>query len=238
MRILIVEDESALRSSLSKQFQDAGFTVDSAGDGEEGLYFGREFPIDLAIIDLGLPKLPGLDLIKQLRAEGRTFPILILTARDQWQDKVTGLQSGADDYVAKPFHFPEVLARAQALLRRSAGWAQAVLQGGPIALDTRTQQVKVDGRLIELTGFEYRVLEHLMHRAGEVVSKTELGERLYAQDTERDSNTIEVFIGRLRRKLDPSEQLHPIETLRGRGYRFALERRAAVTADDTSPATA
>jgi len=228
MRILIVEDESALRTSLVTQFKEAGFNVDSAIDGEEGLYYGREYPIDLAIIDLGLPKLPGLEVIKRLRAEGRAFPILILTARDQWQEKVEGLQSGADDYVAKPFHFPEVLARTQALLRRSAGWAQAVLQGGPIALDTRTQHVSVEGRVVELTGFEYRVLEYLMHRAGEVVSKAELTERLYAQDFDRDSNTIEVFIGRLRRKLDPSEQVRPIETLRGRGYRFVLERRVPV----------
>lgn len=227
MRILIVEDEQALRASLVSQFQDAGFNVDGAADGEEGLYIGREFPVDLAIIDLGLPKLPGLDLIKRLRSEGRSFPILILTARDQWQEKVAGLQSGADDYVGKPFHFPEVLARAQALLRRSTGWAQSILQGGPVALDTRSQKVTVEGRVVDLTGFEYRVLEVLMHRAGEVVSKAELTERLYAQDFDRDSNTIEVFIGRLRRKLDPSDEFHPIETLRGRGYRFALERRPA-----------
>lgn len=225
MRVLIIEDEVVLRESLATQFKASGFNVDSAGDGEEGLYFGREYPVDLAIIDLGLPKVSGLEVIRRLRADGKSFPILILTARDQWQDKVEGLQSGADDYVVKPFHFPEVLARAQALLRRSGGWAQPVLQGGAIALDTRTQQVTVDGRSVELTGFEYRVLEYLMHRAGEVVSKSELTERLYAQDFDRDSNTIEVFIGRLRRKLDPNEQLRPIETLRGRGYRFVLERK-------------
>lgn len=224
MRILVVEDEPALRTALVAQLTAAGFNVDSAADGEEGLYCGREYPLDLAIIDLGLPKLPGLELIRRVRAEGKTYPILILTARDRWQDKVEGLQSGADDYVAKPFHFPEVLARTQALLRRAAGWAQAVLQAGPIALDTRAQQVSVDGSRVELTSFEYRVLEILMHRAGEVVSKTELTERLYAQDFDRDSNTIEVFVGRLRRKLDPSDSYHPIETLRGRGYRFALAR--------------
>ncbi|MGE0113959.1 MAG: response regulator transcription factor [Steroidobacteraceae bacterium] len=229
MRILVVEDEQALRTSLVAQFIEAGFNVDSAADGEEGLYCGREYPIDLAIIDLGLPKLSGLEVIKRLRAEGRSYPILILTARDQWQDKVEGLQSGADDYVAKPFHFPEVLARVRALMRRSAGWAQAVLRGGPIALDTRTQQVTVDSQVVELTSFEYRLLEHLMHRAGEVVSKAELTERLYSQDFDRDSNTIEVFIGRLRRKLDPGEKFHPIETLRGRGYRFALERKTSET---------
>ena len=224
MRILVVEDEAALRTSLVTQLTEAGFNVDAAADGEQGLYIGSEYALDLAIIDLGLPKLPGLELIKRLRASGKTFPILILTARDRWQDKVEGLQAGADDYVVKPFHFPEVLARAQALLRRSAGWSQPVLQAGPIALDTRTQQVSVNGSQIELTSFEYRVLEMLMHRAGEVLSKTELTERLYAQDFDRDSNTIEVFVGRLRRKLDPDDSYHPIETLRGRGYRFALAR--------------
>lgn len=230
MRILIVEDDHTLRTTLMSQFVEAGFNVDGAADGEEGLYCGSEYPLDLAIIDLGLPKVSGLEVIKRLRAAGKSYPILILTARDQWQDKVEGLQSGADDYVVKPFHFPEVLARARALLRRSAGWSHAVLQGGPIALDTRTQQVTVNGDAVDLTGFEYRVLEILMHRAGEVVSKAELTERLYAQDFDRDSNTIEVFIGRLRRKLDPTESCRPIETLRGRGYRFALERRSEALA--------
>lgn len=225
MRILVVEDEPALRTSLVTQLTDAGFNVDGAADGEEGFYCASEYPIDLAIIDLGLPKLPGLELIKRVRAKGKTFPILILTARDRWQDKVEGLEAGADDYVAKPFHFPEVLARAHALLRRTAGWAEAVLRAGPIALDTRSQQVTVHGKAVELTSFEYRVLEILMHRAGEVVSKTELTERIYAQDFDRDSNTIEVFVGRLRRKLDPDDSYHPIETLRGRGYRFALTRQ-------------
>lgn len=224
MRVLIVEDEALLRDSLVKQFVAAGFVVDAAADGDEAVYLGTEYPQDLAIVDLGLPKRPGLEVIKQLRADGKQYPILILTARDQWQEKVAGLEAGADDYVVKPFHFPEVMARAQALLRRSAGWAQPVLQAGPISLDTRTQQVKVAGRLIEVTSFEYRILEVLMHRTGEVVSKAELTERLYAQDFDRDSNTIEVFIGRLRRKLDPEEQLRPIETLRGRGYRLALMR--------------
>ena len=227
MRILIVEDESLLRSSLVTQLSAAGFNVDSAADGEEGLFCGREYALDLAIIDLGLPKISGLDLIKRLRLEGKAYPILILTARDQWQDKVEGLDAGADDYVVKPFHFPEVLARVQALLRRSTGWAQSLLQAGPIALDTRKQSVTVEGSPVELTGFEYLVLEYLMYRAGEVISKTELTERLYAQDFDRESNTIEVFIGRLRRKLDPHETYHPIETLRGRGYRFTLERSSA-----------
>jgi two-component system, OmpR family, response regulator PhoP len=227
MRILIVEDEQTLRESIVEQLQQHSFNVDAAADGEEGLYCGREYALDLAIIDLGLPKLPGLELIKQLRADGKTFPILILTARDRWQDKVEGLQSGADDYVAKPFHFEELLARVQALLRRSGGWAQPILRCGPVSLDPRTQEVVVNGRKVDLTSFEYRILDHLMHRAGEVISKSELTERLYAQDFDRDSNTIEVFIGRLRRKLDPDETIKPIETLRGRGYRFALQRESA-----------
>lgn len=224
MRLLLIEDEAGLRESLRGALERAGFTMDAAADGSEGLYLGMEYPVDLAIVDLGLPELPGLEVIRRWRAAGRSFPILILTARDRWQDKVEGLQSGADDYVAKPFHVEEVLARVQALLRRSGGWAQPVLQCGPIALDTRSQQVTVAGKVVELTSFEYRILEHLMLRAGEVISKTELTEHLYAQDFERDSNTIEVFVGRLRRKLDPDNSLRPIETLRGRGYRFALAR--------------
>lgn len=224
MRILVVEDESALRDALKHDLGAAGFTVDLAADGEEGLYAGREYPVDLAIVDLGLPKMPGLELIRTLRAERKTFPILVLTARDRWQDKVAGLDAGADDYVAKPFRFEEVLARVQALLRRAGGWASPILSCGPVVLDLRAQTVAVRGEAVDLTTFEYRLLEHLMMRAGEVISKTELTERLYAQDFERDSNTIEVFMGRLRRKLDPDEALQPIETLRGRGYRFALPR--------------
>src|SRR5215510_12770422 len=227
MHLLLVEDEPALRESLSKQLKEAGFTVDSAADGEEGLYQGKEFAFDLAVVDLGLPKITGMEVIKRLRAAGKSFPILILTARDRWQDKVEGLQAGADDYVAKPFHFEELLARAQALLRRSGGWAQPVLRCGAVALDPRTQEVTVNGRRVDLTSFEYRILEYLIHRAGEVISKGELTERLYAQDFDRDSNTIEVFIGRLRRKLDPDDSIKPIETLRGRGYRFALSRDSA-----------
>jgi two-component system response regulator PhoP len=227
MHLLVVEDEQALRDSLVQQLKSAGFVVDSAADGEEGLYQGKEFAFDLAIVDLGLPKLPGMDVIKRLRAAGKSFPILILTARDRWQDKVEGLQSGADDYVAKPFHFEELLARVQALLRRSGGWAQPVLRCGPIALDPRSQQVTVNDQAIELTSFEYKILEQLMLRAGEVISKTEITESLYEQDFDRDSNTIEVFLGRLRRKLDPDNTLKPIETLRGRGYRFSLPRATA-----------
>ena len=226
MRVLVVEDEPQLRELLHVQFARAGFTVDVAPDGEEGLFAALELPLDVAVVDLGLPKVSGLELIRKVRAARKSVPILVLTARDRWQDKVAGLEAGADDYVTKPFHFEEVLARVQALLRRSGGWASPQLICGPVLLDTRAQSVAVSGRPIDLTTFEYRILEHLMLRAGDVISKTELTERLYEEDLERDSNVIEVLIGRLRRKLDPEEQLHPIETLRGRGYRFALPRDA------------
>jgi two-component system response regulator PhoP len=226
VRVLIVEDEAAIREALQRELVAAGFNVDVAVDGEEGLYAGLEYPVDIAVIDLGLPKLSGLDVIRRLRAQDKRFPILVLTARDRWQDKVEGLDAGADDYVAKPFHFPEVLARLQALLRRSGGWASSSLACGPVVLDTRAQTVTVEGKPVELTTFEYRILEHLMLKAGDVISKTDLTEQLYEQDFERDSNVIEVFIGRLRRKLDPDDRIKPIETLRGRGYRFALARNA------------
>jgi two-component system, OmpR family, response regulator PhoP len=224
MRILVVEDETAIREGLVKQLKEAGFTVDAATDGEEGLFSALELPLDVAIVDLGLPRLPGLELIRRVRAQGKSFPILILTARDRWEEKVEGLQSGADDYVAKPFHFEEVLARVQALIRRAGGWSTPELVCGPIALDTRSQTVKVNGAPVELTTYEYRILEHLMLHAGEVVSKSELNESMYNEEMERDSNVLEVFIGRLRRKLDPQEQIKPIETMRGRGYRLALPR--------------
>ncbi|MEX0709267.1 MAG: response regulator transcription factor [Woeseia sp.] len=224
MRLLVIEDDQTLRDTLCAQFAASGFGVEQAADGKEGLYFALEYPIDLAIVDLGLPELPGLDLIRKVREEGKTFPILILTARDRWQDKVDGLDAGADDYVVKPFQFEEVSARVNALLRRSGGWASSVLSAGPVTLDTTRQELAVSGEPVELTTYEYRIIEHLMMRAGEVISKSELTDRLYDQDFERDSNVIEVFIGRLRKKMDPDNVIHPIETLRGRGYRFALER--------------
>lgn len=227
MRILVVEDETALRESLKHDLSAAGHAVDVAADGEEGLYAALEYPIDVAIVDLGLPKVSGLDIIRRLRAAGKTYAVLVLTARDSWQDKVEGLSAGADDYVAKPFHFAELQARLSALLRRAGGWTTPLLQCGPLALDTRAQTVAVGGTPVELTSFEYRLLEHLMLHAGEVVSKTELTEKLYEQDYERDSNVIEVLVARLRRKLDPKDQLKPIETLRGRGYRVVLTRSAA-----------
>lgn len=222
MRILIVEDEALLRQQLMTQLEGAGHVVDAAPDGTEGLYLGREYPVDLAIIDLGLPKLPGIELIRQLRAAGRRFPILVLTARHRWQDKVEGLEAGADDYLVKPFQMEELLARVNALLRRAGGWTQSVLESGPIRLDPRSQLVSVNDQPVELTAFEYRLLEYLMFEAGKVLSKSEIVDRLYNEDDDRDSNTVEVFIGRLRRKLDPDSKLQPIETLRGRGYRFAI----------------
>jgi two-component system response regulator PhoP len=227
MRLLVIEDDEALRESLCRQLADNGFGIEQAADGREGLYFAMEYPIDLAIVDLGLPEMSGLDVIRELREKGKTYPILILTARDRWQDKVDGLDAGADDYVVKPFQFEEVSARVNALLRRSGGWASSVLSAGPVTLDTARQELKVHDEPVELTSYEYRIIEHLMMRAGEVISKTELTDRLYDQDFERDSNVIEVFIGRLRKKMDPDNSLTPIETLRGRGYRFALERNQA-----------
>ena len=224
MRVLVIEDDQVLRDSLVEQLGAAGFATEQAADGREGLYFAQEYPVDLAIIDLGLPEVSGLDIIRQVREDGKTYPILILTARDRWQDKVDGLSAGADDYVVKPFHFEEVSARVNALLRRSGGWASSVLTAGPVRLDMERQDVQVDGHVIDLTSFEYKIMEYLMVRAGQVISKAELTDRLYDQDFERDSNVIEVFIGRLRKKLDPDNSLKPIETLRGRGYRFALER--------------
>lgn len=224
MRLLLIEDDSTLRETLARQLAAEGFAIEQAADGRQGRYCAIEYPVDLAIIDLGLPEVAGIDIIRAVREAGKTYPILVLTARDRWQDKVDGLSAGADDYVVKPFHFEELNARLSALLRRSGGWASPILHAGPVTLDMSRQELKLDGRGIDLTGFEYRIIEYLMLRAGEVISKTELTERLYDQDFERDSNVIEVFIGRLRKKLDPDNRLKPIETLRGRGYRFALAR--------------
>ena len=223
MRVLVIEDEPVLRENLVSRLRASGFVVDSAADGIEGEYMGSEFPIDIAIVDLGLPGKPGLDVIRAWRLAGRSFPILILTARDRWQEKVEALQSGADDYVTKPFEFEEISARLQALLRRTGGWSQPVLRAGKVELDPRSQQVTVNGIAVELTAFEYRLLEYLMLHAGQVISKAELTDKLYEQDFDRDSNVIEVFVGRLRRKLDPDGSVQPIETLRGRGYRLARD---------------
>jgi two-component system response regulator PhoP len=224
MRILLVEDEAPLRETLGARLKREGYAVDLASDGEEGIYLGREVPFDVAVIDLGLPKMSGMELVRALRSEGKKFPILILTARSSWQDKVEGLKSGADDYLVKPFHVEELLARLNALLRRAAGWSKPSLDCGPVKLDLAAQTVTVNGSTIDLTSYEYKVLEYLMLHAGELVSKADLTEHIYQQDFDRDSNVLEVFIGRLRKKLDPEGELKPIETVRGRGYRFAIPR--------------
>lgn len=226
MRILIIEDEAALLERVTAQLREQGYAVDSAADGRTGLYLGQEYPLDAAVVDLGLPDLSGIEVIRRWRAAGRKFPVLILTARGRWQDKVEGLEAGADDYLVKPFYTEELLARLRALIRRTGGWTQAVLGCGPIALDTSAQQVTLTGQTVELTAYEYKLLEYLMLHAGAVISKTELTEHLYQEDEDRDSNVLEVLVGRLRRKLDPDRTLNPIETLRGRGYRFRLERTA------------
>jgi two-component system, OmpR family, response regulator PhoP len=227
MRILVIEDEQALRTQLHEQLSSRGYSVNSAEDGEEGLFYGREYPQDLAVIDIGLPKLSGIEVIKKLRADGFNYPIIILTARGNWQDKVEGLEAGADDYLVKPFHIEELLARLNALLRRSAGLASPELECGPLKLDTVSQSVKVNGEPVTLTAYEYRILEYMILNTGKVISKTELTEHVYEQDFDRDSNVLEVLVGRLRKKLDPENSIKPIETLRGRGYRFALERDAS-----------
>jgi len=224
MRILIVEDEPTLRAQIAQAFKDEGYVAETAGDGEQGLYMAQEYPIDLAVIDLGLPKLGGIEIIKRIRKAGRTVPVLILTARDGWQSKVEGLEAGADDYLVKPFNTPELLARVRALLRRTGGWASATLNSGPYALDTGSKQLQVNGGNVDLTSYEYRVLEYLLTHAGKVISKSELSEHLYSEETERDSNVIEVFIRRLRQKLDPEATINPITTLRGSGYRWDLPR--------------
>ncbi|HWU51476.1 MAG TPA: response regulator transcription factor [Tahibacter sp.] len=230
MRVLLVEDEAPLRETLAARLKREGYAVDCAADGDEGLYLGREMPFDVAVIDLGLPKRPGMDLVKALRDEGQRYPILILTARSSWQDKVEGLKAGADDYLVKPFHVEELLARLNALVRRATGWTKPVLECGPVQLDTTAQSITVDSKPVDLTSYEYKVLEYLMLHAGELVSKADLTEHIYQQDFDRDSNVLEVFIGRLRRKLDPDGHLKPIETVRGRGYRFAIPR-SDLTAD-------
>ena len=227
MRILVVEDEPALREQLVRELQTQDYAVDATDDGKEALYFATDYPFDAAIVDIGLPGLSGLEVIAQLRAKGSRLPILLLTARGRWQDKVQGLEAGADDYLTKPFQTEELLARLKALLRRAAGAQQDLLQCGPVVLNLSAQQVSVNGAEVELTSFEYRLLEHLARNRGRVLSKDELAAHLYPHDEERDSNVIEVLIGRLRRKLDPDGTLHPLETLRGRGYRFTLVSNAA-----------
>ncbi len=227
MRILVVEDEQTLREQLAKKLRDEGYAVDTAGTAEDGEYLGNEYPIDAAILDLGLPDRPGTSVIEAWRAKQRSFPILILTARGRWEDKVAGLEMGADDYLVKPFQGEELLARLRALLRRAGGFSQSRIACGPIEMDLGAKQVSVAGQALDLTALEYKVLEFLMLRAGNVLSKSDLTEHLYEDDSERDSNVLEVIIGRLRKKLDPARDLNPIETIRGHGYRLRLPRISA-----------
>ncbi|WP_131115926.1 response regulator transcription factor [Lichenihabitans psoromatis] len=214
MRLLVVEDDKDLNRQLFTALEGAGYAVDRAYDGEEAQFLGETEPYDAIVLDLGLPKKDGVSVLEAWRAAGRSAPVLILTARDRWSDKVRGFDAGADDYVAKPFHMEEVLARLRALLRRSAGHATAELVSGLVRLDTRASRVLVDGNPVKLTSHEYRLLSYLMHHAGRVVSRAELVEHLYDQDFDRDSNTIEVFVGRLRKKLG----VDLIQTMRGLGY--------------------
>ena len=216
MRLLVVEDDPDLNRQICTALADAGYAVDKAFDGEEGHFLGENEPYDAIVLDLGLPKMDGISVLKSWRRSGKDTPVLILTARDRWSEKVQGFDAGADDYVAKPFHMEEVLARIRALLRRAAGHATSELVSGPVRLDTRTSRVTVSGNPIRLTSHEYRLLAYLMHHNGRVVSRTELVEHLYDQDFDRDSNTIEVFVGRLRKKLG----IDVIETIRGLGYRL------------------
>jgi two-component system response regulator PhoP len=223
MKLLIVEDEPDLRRQLVKSLEGRGYTVEECADGEEALYMGREYPYDLAIVDLGLPKLSGVEVIRRWRAEEKAFPVLILTARGDWQDKVEGLEAGADDYLVKPFHMEELAARLNALLRRAAGHSKPEFTFGPIRIDTSGRVVYLNGEAVALTSYEYKTFEYLVLNAGKTISKTELTEHLYHQDYDRDSNVLEVFVRRLRQKLDPDQSLQPITTIRGMGYRFDLK---------------
>lgn len=222
MRLLLVEDEQQLRENLHKFLVKADYSVDSAADGKEGLYLGSEHPYDIAIIDIGLPEINGIELIQRLRADGFDFPILILTARGHWQDKVEGLEAGGDDYLVKPFHNEELKARLNALTRRSKGHASPELHYGPLSINTASKMVSIQGEPVTLTQYEYNTLEYLTLNYQRVISKTELTEHLYDQDFDLDSNVIEVLIGRLRKKIDPDNTIKPIATLRGQGYRLAL----------------
>ena len=223
MRLLVVEDDPDLNRQLVTGLQEAGYVVDSASDGEEGHFLGDTEPYDAVVLDLGLPEMDGVTVLEKWRRDGRTMPVLILTARDRWSDKVAGFDAGADDYVAKPFYMEEVLARIRALLRRASGHASSELECGPLRVDTRTSRVTVNGTAVKLTSLEYRLIEYLIHHQGRIISRTELVEHLYDQDFDRDSNTIEVFIGRLRRKLGKDM----IETVRGLGYRLTAPEDAA-----------
>lgn len=219
MRILVVEDDEALNRQIVTALTEAGYVVDSATDGEEGHFLGDTEPYDAVVLDIGLPQMDGISVLEAWRRDGRMTPVLLLTARDRWSDKVQGIDAGADDYVAKPFHMEEVLARIRALVRRAAGHASNEITAGPVRLDVKAGRVTVDGQAVKLTSHEFRLLAYLMMHKGKVISRTELTEHLYDQDFDRDSNTIEVFVGRLRKKL-PDEL---IQTIRGLGYQITAE---------------
>lgn len=223
MRILVAEDELVIQKQVQNSLEEQDYVVDLASNGIDALYCGEELPLDLAIIDLGLPEMDGIEVIKKLRSNDKTFPILILTARSRWQEKVLGLEAGADDYLTKPFQMEELMARVTVLLRRAAGKADNILKNGRLSLNTSSQQVTLEGEDLSLTAYEYRLLHYMLMNVGKVLSKFELVDHIYAEDDDRDSNTIEVFIRRLRKKLDPDGSLQPIETLRGRGYRLVEE---------------
>jgi two-component system OmpR family response regulator len=216
MRVLVVEDDEALNSQIAEALREGGYVVDVAFDGEEGHFLGDTETYDAVVLDIGLPQMDGISVLETWRRDGHAMPVLILTARDRWSDKVQGIDAGADDYVAKPFHIEEVLARIRALVRRAAGHASNEMTCGPVRIDVKASRVSVDGNPVKLTSHEYKVLEYLMHHSSKVISRTELTEHLYDQDFDRDSNTIEVFVGRLRKKLG----VDVIETVRGLGYRI------------------
>jgi two-component system response regulator PhoP len=220
MRLLFIEDDIDLQANLHRHLIAANYLVDLASDGETGLFQGQEYPYDAAIIDVGLPLLDGISVIRMLRDNNIDFPILVLTARDSWQDKVAGLDAGADDYLTKPFQAEELLARLNALIRRSAGQASPLIKNGPLTLNTKSLLVKVSNKLVKLSSSEYKLLEYMMHHLDEVTSKATLTEHIYDQDFDLDSNVIEVFIRRLRKKLDPNNEYGFIETLRGHGYKL------------------
>jgi len=223
MRILVIEDEPQLLNLISHQLTAAGFMVDQCSDGREGLYIASEYPLDAAIVDIGLPGLSGLEIVATLRKQGSLLRILLLTAQSSWQDKVIGLEAGADDYLAKPFQGEELLARIKALLRRAASATDSVLTSGPICLDTSTQVVSVNNETVNLTSFEYRLLELLIRNQGNVIGRQTITDYLYPHGDDHDSNVLEVLIGRLRRKLDPDGTLNPIQTIRGQGYRCLVQ---------------
>ena len=228
MRAIVIEDDKDINNQIVSRLKQEGFAVDTTDNGVDGLYLMQEYPCDVAIVDLGLPQMSGMEVIRKIRAEGSKLPILVLTARGRWQDKVEGLDAGADDYLVKPFHQEEMMARIRVLIRRAAGWSDSSIQCDNIVLDPAAQRVTVSDQEVELTAYEYKVLEYLMVHAGNVVSKSVLTEHLYDDEGDRDSNVIEVFIRRLRLKLDPQQTLQPIETLRGRGYRFNIAPSASI----------